>query len=273
MRGAKSGPLRVLGFLGTALVAVTLMSGCSALDSGVEPGDPGEPERGTCHLLERPEQFETMSDSAPPVPCTAPHTSETFMVTSVPTRYQNAESRPGFDVRAELVAEVCLDTLLRVYLLAPSFQGLFGVQIVGFLPTEASWRDGDRWMRCDVVLSESDVRLSPTTVSTSLAGVMATDEADELSKCYQQDTDAATGGLALEGSIVRCTEPHTSRDVNNPFTSALEPDERTVLEACTDAIFYYRNDGEVVPPEDVTAVAREDGSRWVAHCAVVETDD
>ena len=97
------------------------------------------------------------------------------MVTSVPTRYESAQSRPGFDVRPDIVAEVCLDTILRVYLLAPQFQGLFGVWIVGFLPPEAAWSDGERWVRCDVVLSEFDDRLSPIVLTESLAGVMATE--------------------------------------------------------------------------------------------------
>jgi hypothetical protein len=160
-----------------------------------------------------------------------------------------------------------------VFLLAPQFQGLFGVRIVGFLPTEDAWRDGDRWVRCDVVLSDSDFRLAPLKLSASLAGVMSSDRADELAKCYQQDTDSSTAGLAFVGSTVRCSEPHTSRDLNNGFTTALEPDEQTVLDGCTDAIFYSRGDGVVVPPEDVTAVTREEGSGWIVQCAVVEADD
>ena len=72
---------------------------------------------------------------------------------------------------------------------------------------------------------------------------------------------------------MRCTEPHTSRDVNNSFKTAVEPTQQAVLEGCTDAIFYYRGDGVAVPPEDVTAIADEDDSRWVVRCAMVDDDD
>lgn len=265
--------LRTLRVVGTMLLVASLMSGCALQSAGVDPGDAGEPDSRSCHALERPEQFETVSDSAPAVPCTQPHTTETFMVTSVPTRYENIESRPGFDVRPDIVAEVCLDTILRVYLLAPQFQGLFGVWIVGFLPTEEAWRDGDRWVRCDLVISEFDDRLSPIRVTGSLAGAMAEENADEFSKCYQQDDAVTADGYALEGTAVRCTEPHTSRDVNNSFKTAVEPNQQAVLEGCTDAIFYYRGDGLDVEAADVTAVADETDFTWVVHCAVVETDD
>ena len=265
--------LRALRVVGTVLLAASLTSGCALQGPGVDPGEAGEPETGLCHALERPEQFEVLSDSAPAVPCTQPHTTETFMVTSAPTRYENVESRPGFDVRADIIAEVCLDTFLRVYLLAPQFQGLFGVWIVGFLPTEEAWRDGERWVRCDLVISEFDHRLSPIRVTGSLAGEMADENADEYAKCYQQDDAAASDGYALEGTPVRCTEPHTSRDVNNSFKTAAEPDQQVVLEGCTDAIFYYRGDGAAVEPEDVTAVAEEGDFNWVVRCAVVESDD
>ena len=265
--------LRTFRVVGTILLAASLTSGCALQSAGVDPGEVGESESGTCHALERPEQFETVSDSAPAVPCTKPHTTETFMVTSVPSRYESAESRPGFDIRPDIVAEVCLDTILRVYLWAPQFQGLFGVWIVGFLPTEQAWRDGDRWVRCDLVISEFDDRLSPIRVTGSLARVMATETADEFSKCYQQDDAASGDGYALEGTAVRCDEPHTSRDLNNSFKRVAEPDQQAVVEGCTDAVFYYRADGAEVDPEDVTAVADETDFNYVVHCAVVESDD
>jgi hypothetical protein len=148
--GLRGGLLRLAG--GLAL-AVALLPGCQAQDQGSN-ADPSQvdattpPEVGGCRML-TPGDISRPSNATATVPCTEPHTAETFAVGTLPSEFATS-AYDDLDLAA-FAFRTC----------GREFQGFLGadeslamrtvLSWAMFRPSEAAWGGGARWYRCDAV--------------------------------------------------------------------------------------------------------------------------
>ncbi len=191
-------PATVVAGLGAALV----LTACSAPLQPRTPADRGTPpELGACYAL-TPRDTQAPSSASEPVPCSGPHTAETFAIGTLPATtgdsYDAADHGRWIFPRCERAFEKFLaidDSLsLRVQL-----------SWAWFRPSERGWEDGARWYRCDLVGGPADAqtfRALPTTGK----GLFAAKPPDEWLTCAR--------GQSVAGSTeVPCSEPHDWRAV------------------------------------------------------------
>jgi hypothetical protein len=74
------------------------MTGCGvagqATGGAVKASVESPAELDQCHIITTPEEFGAPSDARPPVDCTEPHTTQTFLVTTFPQPLANQKERP-----------------------------------------------------------------------------------------------------------------------------------------------------------------------------------
>lgn len=187
------------------LVLAILATGCGEdTPAGADPAqvDATEPPAvGGCRNLEVKDTAEP-TNASPLVPCTEPHTAETFAAGDLPGElhdvgYQDEElDRWAYRTCSDaLVSYVGADesTVMRSIL-----------SWVWFRPSEKAWDDGARWYRCDVV--GGAVSKTLLDLPTTTRGLMARANDNHWMAC-------ARGKSVAEGAKVPCNKPHEWRAV------------------------------------------------------------
>lgn len=187
-----------------SLVVLATASGLAMSFAGPPPpGLPVSSQRpGTCHLAQDPAELAAIpSDTAPPVPCTAPHQTETMWILSVGAPLAGASPRPNGELFNKLVSGNCQDYFReRDYLGAGPHDVVWGIAVWARYPTAAAWDKGDRTLACQGSTA-TDTPNGPT-VAFPLAGVMKTRHSVLLRLCR-----------AAAGNIVTCDRPHQAEQV------------------------------------------------------------
>lgn len=195
--------------ISSALLTAALLAGCTG--SGADqPGtdtatvdDIEVPELGACRRL-GPEDVQRPSDATPSVPCTAPHTAETFAVGTLPAALDDA----AYDDRrlGEFAYRRCGTAFVRFLGADESAVMRSAVSWAWFRPSAAAWEQGARWYRCDVVgglESSEEYADLPATARGLLRGLRPDD----------RWTLCASGPTVGGSEKLACAEPHDWRAV------------------------------------------------------------
>ena len=197
----------------TTLTALTL-AGCSG-PVGSSPPDAGSvevPELGACRVLV-PADIGKPVDDSDVVPCTKPHTAETFAVGELPADLRDA---PYDDRRLGAFAYDRCSAAYRKFLGATESIALRTLlSWAWFRPTKEAWADGARWYRCDVVGGDEDSEQLIDLPRTA-KGVMLPAPPDAFMACV----DAAD---VVGAPRIPCDRPHQWRAVTTIKVG--EPDE------------------------------------------------
>lgn len=190
---------RVIASSLVGLVALGLLVGCG--DEKPREVAP-TPLLGDCRLLDA-DDIAGRSNDTDPVPCTEPHTAETYAVGDLPVSLHDV----GY--HDEELGKWAYSTCSK------AFQEFLGADEslvmrtiltwAWFRPSEADWEDGARWYRCDAIgggEQTTDLVELPTTAKGLLLGRPD----DQWMVCAE--------GATVAGSVkVPCSEPHDWRAV------------------------------------------------------------
>ena len=256
----------IIGCAGTVLLAAcTAVPLSSPVASDVTAP---APVVGECHNLDRAEHFEILSDAAPAVECGADHTTETYLIGDLASVARFSSRYPALEERLDISEEICSGSVVRAYVGANARQALYGVSSVAFLPTPQQWADGERWVRCDLVVVAAETQaFEPLVLQSSLRNGAASGEADPLLRCYRDDASSD------ELPDVRCSEAHVSRDINMWIPLTAEPSELEIVQQCVPAASEWGTlTGRTV--EGVSGVLHtESNGSLTLRCVVTEAVD
>ncbi|MFI5841568.1 septum formation family protein [Catenuloplanes sp. NPDC051500] len=181
----------------------------------------GEVQVGTCKDKTLAEEMAGFSDSAPAVPCTEPHTLETYGTGTLPDAVKAlGPARPGPEILAGVAAEACSYDPIRPYLGATAPDQTWGIEVFVKFPTRAEWTAGVRTVLCDLAVGTGG---PPRTVLPLRDALRYTDSA-RLRMCRAGDT------------MVTCDLPHDGERAGDVDASGADPD-RTAR--CEDAARAY----------------------------------
>jgi hypothetical protein len=169
------------------------------------------PTVGVCHDLTVPDEVDAVSDSRPPVSCTAQHTTETFAIGQVAGDLAEQPERPGQEQLEPLQAAACPIPTLRAFLAAGDRDGVASVRLRAYFPSRSDWKAGSRAIRCDVAIPAPHGALSRVTFD--MASVMNRPQSSPLRICYRQ-APAADDGWSTTGTQSTCDKVHSTQDIN-----------------------------------------------------------
>ena len=125
-----------------------MLTGCSApLKPQATSQKDTPPEVGSCYAL-TPKDTAQPSNASAPVACTKPHTSQTFAIGTLPDTTGKAYRSPG---HGKWIFPRCERAFERFIGVDESLALRVQLSWSWFRPSEAGWKNGDRWYRCDVV--------------------------------------------------------------------------------------------------------------------------
>jgi hypothetical protein len=262
------------GALVAFLALVLAMTGCGvagpATGDAVKASVESPAELDQCHIITTPEEFGAPSDARPPVDCTEPHTTQTFLVTTFPQPLANQKERPLQEQLHNATNRLCPAAELRKYLDGAPRDATAGMAIAGYYPSRAEWAAGSRTVRCDVLLTEETGAPQETTLN--LKGALAGPDSAQIRLCYAQDIK--DGVLSAEGADTLCSEPHTAEDVS----AWIGQDASLVSfaaqqERCLPFVLEFLKT-EVLPEDkEVRPILRVDGGARAIRCAVAPKQD
>ncbi|MBW9206430.1 septum formation family protein [Mumia sp. zg.B17] len=210
----------VAGRAVVALVAASAitLSACTGGDGSDDPGSRAtgdspsaspspttapEPIAGACYRLSAPQLAEAQVGVAP-VPCTQPHTTVTYLVTSLSGITEPIDAT-ALAANAERRCRAALRTFVRA---TPARLALSRVRSAWFVPSDQDLDAGARWLRCDLAVSRTDTTLM--RLPAQAAGLLRRDSAlDRYGRCARTDLAGVRAG---RGGRV-CALPHTWRAV------------------------------------------------------------
>jgi hypothetical protein len=167
---------------------------------------PPRPERLTCRRLTFSNAL-APTDDAPVVPCTKPHTGETYSVGQLRTTVAGHLVAVDSNRVQRQVADTCPRKLGRFLGGTPEALRLTMLRPIWFTPSIEQAEAGATWFRCDVVALAGDGRLA--VLRGSLSGVL--DDAEGV------DTYGMCGTAAPDASSftrVLCREDHSWRAIS-----------------------------------------------------------
>lgn len=147
-RAARFLPARMLG-LAVGAGVLLLLAGCGSRD--VDPAQVdalAAPAVGGCRVL-TPDDVESTTNATRTVPCTEPHTAETFAVGQFPDKF----ARVDYDDEetAAWATDTCSRKLQQFLGADESLMMRTVLTPAWFGPSEKAWKEGARWYRCDVI--------------------------------------------------------------------------------------------------------------------------
>lgn len=227
---------------GLAALLVGALSACSTeAVPGLGGEDPAEaaqvPELGACRDLE-PADVAQPSDDTEPVPCSEPHTAQTYAVGEVPDDLR--ELGHDDDAIGAFAFRTCTEKL-QAFLGADESLTLRTIlSWAWFRPTEEAWEAGARWYRCDVV-GGNDQLEELIALPETAEGLLLGRAADRWMTCVDGETVA-------EGEKVPCSQPHDWRAVTTIKLGEAEdpyPGDRLVevrsRDFCSDSVGAWLN--------------------------------
>ncbi|QOT21661.1 septum formation family protein [Paenarthrobacter sp. YJN-D] len=194
----------------TVMAAVMITAALAACDEGKPGVDTASPETGLCHAVVSPEEFDASSEASPPVSCTERHTTQTFLVTTMPEPLARQESRPNQQQLKAVGKRLCTSEDLRTYLSASDRDGTYGLAVTSYFPDRDAWAAGSRAVRCDVAVTDQDG--TPQETGLDLKDALAGPHSAAVRLCYRQEYK--DGVLSDDGTDVPCSEPHTAEDIS-----------------------------------------------------------
>jgi hypothetical protein len=185
-----------------ALLAGTV-SGCfGPSHAPSDSADQTPPQLGVCRLLTAHDVSQPSNDTAP-VSCDQPHTAQTYAVGQLPADLAHA-SYDGADV-ASYAYRVCSQRFQSYTGADESLAMRTVLSWAWFRPTEAAWKAGARWYRCDVVGGGDQTR-TYVDLPARTKGLLSGRPKDEWMVCAQ--------GASVSGSVkVPCSQQHDWRAV------------------------------------------------------------
>lgn len=181
--------LTAVAALACACAAASLVSGAPSATAGPS----STPTEGSCHQLTY-QQAAAYSDPQAPVSCDGPHTTITVKVAIVradTVRTDTADIARQIDARCWPAAAAAVGGW-RNYMRSAYRWYLF-------VPTEAEWSAGARWVRCDLVLPGANKTIQQLPATSGLSDGLAARETE----CEQ--------GKTTGYRHVPCTSPHQFR--------------------------------------------------------------
>ncbi len=192
----------LLGATAVALLLVLLLAGCSApLKPQTAADKTTPPKLGACYDL-APKDTESPSNISEPVPCTEPHTSQTFAIGTLPASTGKDYKAPGHGKWIFTTCEKAFEKFLAV---DESLAMRIQLSWVWFRPSERGWDKDARWYRCDVVGGPTD--------ATAYTALPATAKGMFRAKPPEQWLTCAKGATVLKSKKLPCTQPHDWRAV------------------------------------------------------------
>ncbi|MCP1412722.1 septum formation family protein [Paenarthrobacter sp. A20] len=259
-----------LVFAAVALTAAMALAGCAPGDAesatdGQVTGASSESTAGQCHVITTPEEYGASSDSRPAVACSEPHTTQTFLVSSVPEPLAGQSERPLHEQLQNLTTRLCPAAELRKYLAGNDRDATAGMAVTGFYPSRSEWAAGSRTVRCDVLLTSPDQ--APRETTMDLKDALAGPDSAQIRLCYAQEIK--DGVLSSEGSDTTCSEPHTTEDVSAWFgQDASLVGLAAQQERCLPFVLDFLK-VDVLPADvEVRPIVRIDGGARAVRCGV-----
>jgi hypothetical protein len=262
-----------------ALAAGVLVAGCTttvvgqaspaAGSAGSDGDSAGEPEIGTCRLIAE-EQIDDPRNPPEPVDCAQEHNAETAEVDDSGLGADDAyPSEADLDVEDSVAAtaleDVCTFDLLTQYLGGDGLDEPYAF-FSPYLPTEAEWEAGARWVRCDVFYGY----FRPETAPGALAGALDGPDAAAYRSCYF--------GTPVTWDVGPCSRPHDAEPISasadvpdgTPYP-ADQPARQALATQCADDAGAYL--GGPVSSDYLLDVYVGSGSDWasgpIAECVLV----
>jgi hypothetical protein len=185
------------------VLLASALTGCFGSSRANAPAaDKAAPDLGACRLLE-PHDVALPSNATDPVACDQPHTAQTFAVGSLPAEL--ADAAYDDDDVAAFAYRTCSQEFTRFTGADESLAMRTILSWAWFRPSEAAWRAGARWYRCDVVGGGDQTR-SYVHLPDRTKGLLLGRPPDEWLVCAQ--------GATVSGSMkVPCSQKHDWRAV------------------------------------------------------------
>lgn len=217
------------------LAPLSALTGCGAA-SPPTPVSTRPPAAGSCRML-GVAALSRHSDATPTVPCTDPHTAQTFLVGTLP-----ASTGKRYDDRrhARFVLRTCQPAFERYVGADESLAMRIRMSWAWFRPSTAAWARGARWFRCDVVGGPADAT-ALRNLPTPLKGFFGRVRPDTWALCAQ--------GARFAGSPkVPCSQPHHWRAIatvklgqpDDPYPGD-RPSEVMARDYCSDQVGAWSN--------------------------------
>lgn len=182
-----------------ALACVVTLVACSGTEKS-RPAVESAPELGACRPLNS-KHIARAANLTEPVPCSHPHTAETFLVGQLPGGADDY-SAPAHGVFAY---KTCAPAFAKFLGADESLALRTRLGWAWFRPSRTAWAAGKRWLRCDVIggrAEDGPLRTLPTTAK----GLLAKEEVASWMSC-------ARGEVLDNARKVPCDQAHDWRAV------------------------------------------------------------
>lgn len=200
--------------------AFLLLAGCSGGDTGTRAAAPPRspvatttpppsppPKEGACYTL-RLGHLTDAHDDSPPVKCRKKHTSQTFLVTTLPRKTVGDPESINTKEIAQAADQRCSRALHQHLGGDKEALNLSRLRSAWFVPDEEEFARGARWLRCDVVAYRTTNKLA--TLPRKTAHLLEPSDAlDEWGTCAK----ASTRGLEAGEGQRMCAIPHNWRAI------------------------------------------------------------
>jgi hypothetical protein len=157
---------RALGALAAAIVIVGTVGGCAA--AGQHADSTATPRVGDCWRVTYGES-QTYEDweGAASVPCTRTHQSYTFAVPQIGKSFSGSWLSSKNAVRKDVDDAAYAACVRQAAIDLPGLQTLGLLRLNYYLPSNALWNGGARWVRCDI----TRIRVGSVVASPTLAAL------------------------------------------------------------------------------------------------------
>jgi hypothetical protein len=147
--------------------------------------------------LDPNELFATSSDTAPAVPCSQPHQTETLWTEQMTGMLAHQRLRPNPELINTTFSRRCDNYWrARAYMAADPFDNHYGVSMLMKVPSPSEWLKGDRTLRCDALAGHSRDSGGPPSTTGSLRGVLRRKDSVNVRLCR------------VGGQAITCDQPH-----------------------------------------------------------------
>ncbi len=181
---------------------VVLLAGCSApLQPQTSADRATPPELGACYRL-APQDTEKPSNANDAVPCTQPHTAETFAIGTLPA---STGKDYDADTHGKWIYPTCEKAFEKFLSADESLAMRVQLSWAWFRPSERGWDDGARWYRCDLVGGRADAEKYADLPRTA-KGLFRARPPEQWLTCAQ-------GPSVPKSTRVPCTAKHDWRAV------------------------------------------------------------
>jgi hypothetical protein len=222
--------------LATVLVLLTA-TGCTApLRRETTADRTTPPKLGACYRL-TPQQTGRASSDLAPVPCSGPHTAQTFAVGTLPASTGKSYSAAG---HGRWVYPRCKTAFEKFLSIDESMALRVQLSWAWFRPSERGWGKGARWYRCDLVGGSAQAT-SYRELPAIAQGLFRAKPPEEWLTCAQ-------GPSVLKGRKVPCSQQHDWRAVTTiklGETRDAYPGDRLVevrsRDFCSDSVGAWMN--------------------------------